>query len=195
MRQREALLAGAKRCLVEKGFHGTTARDIAAASGAHLGSIGYHFGSKNQLMNRAAIELSSEWGDAMEKLVDSAGGASPAERLGTLLTEVAASLPQTQDIQSASLQAFAHGQFDEELRQDLAAGAAEGRATLAALLTGEKTAEEDRPDDASRGLGALSYALVTGLMVQSLVDPENLPSPAQLRDGLARLCSQDPGSS
>ncbi|TDC54322.1 TetR family transcriptional regulator [Actinomadura sp. KC345] len=27
-----------------------TARDIAAASGAHLASIGYHFGSKDNLL-------------------------------------------------------------------------------------------------------------------------------------------------
>ena len=51
MGQREDLLTAAKKLLVEKGYHRTTARDIAAASGAHLGSIGYHYGSKDALMN------------------------------------------------------------------------------------------------------------------------------------------------
>ncbi|MEE2048041.1 helix-turn-helix domain-containing protein, partial [Nocardiopsis tropica] len=58
MSQRDDLLAGARKCLVEKGYGKTTARDIAAASGAHLASIGYHFGSKDNLMNAAVLEAS-----------------------------------------------------------------------------------------------------------------------------------------
>lgn len=186
MKQRDALLDGAKKCLVEKGFHGTTARDIAAASGAHLGSIGYHFGSKDRLMSLAALELSSQWGDTMEQLARSAGGETPGERLITMLSEVLASLPQTQDVHSVSLQAFVHAQFDDDLRRELAAGTAQGRAALAALLEGRQESEgPDRADDA--GLGSLSYALVTGLVIQSLVDPEHLPSPAELSEGLTRL--------
>jgi AcrR family transcriptional regulator len=46
MGNREELIAGAKRCLIEKGFARTTARDIASASGVSLAAIGYHFGSK-----------------------------------------------------------------------------------------------------------------------------------------------------
>ncbi|MGH4006514.1 MAG: TetR family transcriptional regulator, partial [Pseudonocardiaceae bacterium] len=44
MGNREDLLAGAKRCLYEKGYGRTTARDIAAAAGGvSLAAIGYHF--------------------------------------------------------------------------------------------------------------------------------------------------------
>src|SRR6185437_10410782 len=50
MGNREDLLEGAKRCLLEKGYRATTARDIAAASGVSLAAIGYHFGSKEALM-------------------------------------------------------------------------------------------------------------------------------------------------
>ena len=53
MGNREDLLAGAKRCLYEKGYASTTARDIATASGTSLAAIGYHFGSKEALMNQA----------------------------------------------------------------------------------------------------------------------------------------------
>ena len=41
MGHREDLLEGAKRCLYEKGYARTTARDIVAASGTNLASIGY----------------------------------------------------------------------------------------------------------------------------------------------------------
>src|SRR5262249_60393129 len=64
MGNREALLAGAKRCLIEKGYARTTARDIAAASGGSLAAIGYHFGSKDALMNQALYGRIGAWGEA-----------------------------------------------------------------------------------------------------------------------------------
>src|SRR6185295_1229331 len=51
MGHREDLLAGAVRCLREKGYAHTTARDIVAASGTNLASIGYHYGSTRALLN------------------------------------------------------------------------------------------------------------------------------------------------
>ena len=66
MGNREDLLAGAKRCLMEKGYARTTARDIAAASGVSLAAIGYHFGSKDALMNQAVYESVGEWADEVQ---------------------------------------------------------------------------------------------------------------------------------
>lgn len=185
MNQRDALLEGAKKCLVDKGYSHTTARDIAAASGAHLGSIGYHFGSKDRLMNLAALELSSEWGDTLERVARAAGGATPAERLHAFLTELLASIPASRDVQSASLQALAQSQFDEELRQMLAEGQATGRAELAAIVLGLPSTEPDSPE--AHGLGTLIYALTTGLVAQALMDPEVLPDPDLLAATLRAL--------
>jgi AcrR family transcriptional regulator len=58
---RERLLRGALKCMREKGYAHTTARDIAAASNSNLGSIGYHFGSKEALLNEAIREGFAEW--------------------------------------------------------------------------------------------------------------------------------------
>ncbi|NED85162.1 TetR/AcrR family transcriptional regulator, partial [Streptomyces sp. SID11233] len=57
MGHREDLLEGAKRCLLDKGFAATTARDIVRESGANLASIGYHYGSKDALLGRAYVAL------------------------------------------------------------------------------------------------------------------------------------------
>lgn len=43
MSNRDALLAAARKCLLEKGYNRTTARDIASAGGVSLAAIGYHF--------------------------------------------------------------------------------------------------------------------------------------------------------
>ena len=60
---REDLLEGAIRCLYEKGYARTTARDIVAASGTNLGSIGYHYGSTEALLNAAMIDAIGDWGE------------------------------------------------------------------------------------------------------------------------------------
>lgn len=46
---RKALIGAALRLFGEKGFDGTSTRDIAAAANANIGSIAYHFGGKEGL--------------------------------------------------------------------------------------------------------------------------------------------------
>ena len=84
---REDLLAGAKRCLIEKGYARTTARDIAAASGVSLAAIGYHFGSKEALMNQAIYEFVGEWGDEVERALGAEGAldADPLKRFESII--------------------------------------------------------------------------------------------------------------
>src|SRR5438874_13599388 len=72
MGNREDLIAGAKRCLIEKGYARTTARDIAAASGVSLAAIGYHYGSKEALMNRAVYEAVGDWSEGFEQALAAA---------------------------------------------------------------------------------------------------------------------------
>lgn len=185
MSQREDLLAGAKKCLVEKGYSKTTARDIAAASGAHLASIGYHFGSKDNLMNAALVEASDEWGDAFEEAVKTAGPTTAEDRTRLLLTSLFATLPAHRDLMVASVQAFAHAQFDENLRATLSEGIIGGRRELAALILG--VAPEEVDEDAVTGLGSVVYTLVTGYVLQYLTEPDALPTVDQAVAGLRAL--------
>src|SRR5580700_9681402 len=78
MGNREDLLAGAKRCLVEKGYAATTARDIAAASGVSLAAIGYHFGSKDALMNQAVYDSVGDWAMELQEALIAEGAAESA---------------------------------------------------------------------------------------------------------------------
>ena len=64
MGNREALIEGAKTCLMEKGYTRTTARDIATAAGVSLAAIGYHFGSKDDLLNEAMRQALDRVGSA-----------------------------------------------------------------------------------------------------------------------------------
>src|SRR3954463_5553225 len=79
---REMLLVGARKCLEEKGYARTTARDIVAASGTNLASIGYHFGSKEALLNEAITQAFDEWTEQIGSIAMAAPDASPLDRVG-----------------------------------------------------------------------------------------------------------------
>ncbi|MFB8769427.1 TetR/AcrR family transcriptional regulator [Nocardiopsis alba] len=191
MSQREDLLAGAKRCLAEKGYGKTTARDIAAVSGAHLASIGYHFGSKDRLMNTAVLEATSEWGDVLTRLVrESSSAAAPEERIRAVLTSLFEAVPAHRDLMVSSVQAFAQVQFDDETRAALADGIEGAREELAALLLG--VAPEELDADTVAGLGSMLYNIVTGYVLQYLVSPEHMPTVDQAVAGIRALLPPPP---
>ena len=81
MGNKEALLAGAKRCLYEKGYARTTVRDLASAANVSMAAIGYHFGSREALLNTALIEANEEWGETLASVlqVETPASASPAQ--------------------------------------------------------------------------------------------------------------------
>jgi AcrR family transcriptional regulator len=79
---RERLLEAAIACLEEKGYARTTSRDLVAASGTNLASIGYHFGSKEGLLNVAMVEAFQRWLKPLVALAAEPGPATPLERLG-----------------------------------------------------------------------------------------------------------------
>src|SRR5215472_4877077 len=62
---RTRLLAAARELLRERDYGTITARDLVAASGTNLGSIGYHFGSKEALLNEAIGLALEEWADTI----------------------------------------------------------------------------------------------------------------------------------
>jgi AcrR family transcriptional regulator len=188
MGHREKLLAGARRCLFERGYARTTARDIVAASGTNLASIGYHFGSKEALLNAAMIEAIDEWGEELERALLSdthVGSMDPIERFESIWTRVIESFETHRPLWVASFEAFVQAQHSPELREQLAAGHEEARFGLAALLQGidERMVEER----AGRTVGSFYLALMSGLMTQWLLDPQRAPSGGDLTEALLTI--------
>ncbi len=185
MSQREDLIAGAKQCIAEKGYFHTTARDIAAASGANLASISYHFGSKDTLMNTAVLEVVDEWGTTVESSVRAAHGGTPAQRMRTFVDVFRTAVQHDRELQFASIQAYAQAQFDEEFRESLATASLRGRRELAALVL--DVDPEKVETDTSQKLGALTHALSIGIVVQYLLDPDSAPTGDQILEAFAMV--------
>ncbi|MFB7174733.1 TetR/AcrR family transcriptional regulator [Streptomyces sp. NPDC056254] len=182
MGHREDLLEGAKKCLVEKGFVRTTARDIVSASGTNLASIGYHYGSKDALLTEAFTGLIEEWGEVFQGGLDGEGGS--LERFRALWEGVLAQHEKSAPIWAASLEVALSRDQRPELRAMLAASQAEGRRGLISMLTG--TPEDQLEERDVRTLGSFYQALLNGLMIQWLFDPESAATAEEFTEGMRR---------
>src|SRR5436189_318045 len=107
MGHREDLLTAARQCLEEKGFARTTARDLVAASGTNLASIGYHFGSKEALLTEALGEAFEEWTERLDRAGSADSDAAPLERLVAALTAMVGDLEEARPFFIAYLEAMA----------------------------------------------------------------------------------------
>jgi len=179
MGHREALLEGAKQCLIEKGYARTTARDIVAASGTNLASIGYHYGSKEALLNEALLQANAEWGEALEKALAEGPDRQAAahERLEAFWTKVIGLFAGHRRLWAVNFEAVTRIEHAPEVRIAFAKALEEAWAGLGETLLahlGEDTGQE-KDAYTVRAVGSLCHALLTGLMAQWLIDPENAP--------------------
>jgi AcrR family transcriptional regulator len=174
MGHKEDLLAGAKKCLREKGYANTTARDIVAASGTNLASIGYHFGSKDALMTQAIIEMLGEWGQGFGPATDNQD-ASYAERFAQHWRALSDNIQGDPQLAIASFENAATAVRSPELKAIISAGQEEARDGFAIDF-----ASDAADPDTRRAVGSLMLAVTTGVIAQMLVDPAKAPSPEDI---------------
>jgi len=186
MGHREDLLAGAVRCLREKGYAKTTARDIVAASGTNLASIGYHYGSTKALLNAAVMQAMDDFGAQMARAMgDVDANATTLERFERFWGSVIDSFRTSDQVWLATFDIFAVAQRDPEVRAAVAGGIEDARTFWAQIIYGV-----DADDEQARAIGSLHQALVSGIVVQWLIDPERAPSAADLAGALQAIAGQ-----
>ncbi|QEU91629.1 TetR/AcrR family transcriptional regulator [Streptomyces kanamyceticus] len=187
MGHREDLLEGAKRCLLDKGFVRTTAREIVKESGTNLASIGYHYGSKDALLVEAFLALLEEttgtFGQAPPD--GGAGEVGSFERFQETWEGVIRSFPESRSLWMLNLEVVTQGDRLAGVRELLAKAQVEGRRGLASVFTG--VPEGDVPDDVVEAEGRLYSVLLNGLLVQWLFDPETATTAEQLTEGMRRV--------
>jgi AcrR family transcriptional regulator len=178
MGHREELLAAARRCLIERGYARTTARDLVAASGTNLASIGYHFGSKDALLAEALDDVFVEYTEKVVATSAAAGaGADPREAVTAAWTAMTELVSEFRPLLVAFVEALAQAERNEPLRARLAAGYEQMRSSI---VTGIATVAPELPEPAARAMASFFIAVSDGVMVQWLLDPGGTPSGAEL---------------
>ena len=186
MGNRDALLAGAKKCLLEKGYARTTARDIASAAGVSLAAIGYHFTSKDALLTEALLLAFEEWDQDLQKTLQAgvARHATPAGRFEATWANVIATFQTHRSLWIANFEIFTQMVSQPLTREFLASNLHKARTGLAAMFLNQE--ESTISDETARTIGTFHHVLLSGLIVQWLIDPENALSANDLTKALRR---------
>ncbi|WP_105970588.1 TetR/AcrR family transcriptional regulator [Streptomyces geranii] len=187
MGHREDLLEGAKRCLLEKGFVRTTARDIVRESGTNLASIGYHYGSKDKLLAEAYVALVEQLSDDFTPAVGTAGEteAGSLDRFQEVWANIIRTMRGPGSLWRLSVEIVAMGDQLPTVRDHLAQAQREaGRGIIPLFLGG---VEEDVREEDVDSVGQFYNTLMTGLICQYVFDPATAPTADQLTEGLRRV--------
>jgi AcrR family transcriptional regulator len=174
---RTRLLEAARTLLRERSYGNITARDLVAASDTNLGSIGYHFGSKEALLNEAIGLALEEWAQAIISATRTDAGPGPLA-LTDLLRTVLDEYDSIRPYYHAYIEALARSARSPELREQLAAHYNRQRDRVASLLTDSLDETIDRSD--ARHLASVMIATVDGLLIQTFIDPDNAPTSTDL---------------
>ena len=196
LNNREALLLGAKKCLLEKGFSRTTARDIASAAGVSLAAIGYHFSSKEALLTEALLLAFGEWDEDLQKALRTAvpSNVSPAKRFEATWAKIMATFETHRSLWVANLEIFAQMLAQPATRDIFAGKVHVARRGLAAMFLNQD--ESAVSEHTVRTIGTFYHVLLSGLILQWLIDPASALSAKDLKEALdATAQSLEPGAS
>ena len=181
---RDQLLDGAIECLRAKGYARTTARDIAAAANANLASIGYHFGSKEALLNEAITRTCEEWTARLGQAAFASGSESPLEQMGASWVAMLSSFEGLRPVLIGLVEAVGQSAWSEDLRQELAAHYRTSREQVAAMVRASLGEESEDTSTDADVVASFLIAVCDGLVLQWLLNPEETPTGDQLISSL-----------
>ncbi|QIS20563.1 TetR/AcrR family transcriptional regulator [Nocardia terpenica] len=172
MGNREDLLEGARKAILERGLAKVTARDIAAAASVSLAAIGYHFGSKDRLISEAITEATgSVIGDAIDATIRVAGeGRTLWESLGPTWDGM---LEVVRDKREELLLSMENGlriMRSPESQRYLAEASRGAYAELAGLL---QDIHPNLTPEQARAVGKLYFLMFQGYALLGLLAPES----------------------
>ena len=182
---REKLLNAALQCLGTRGYANTTARDLVEASGTNLASIGYHFGSKEALLNEAIARSMALWTASIEQEMFAEESATLEQRIELALAAMLDRFEELEPFLTSFVESFPPAMRSDELRATMAAGYEHVRAAGSAVFRRafEEQGDSIAPRDAEV-LTSLLMATCDGLFLQWVLDPGRAPSSADVMAAL-----------
>jgi AcrR family transcriptional regulator len=177
---RAALLKGARQCLEQIGYARTTARDVARAAGVSLGAIGYHFGSKEELLLEAIAESVRDWIARFAQLALDVETHGADFTVREAIPEFFRLIEDSRPLLVAWVEALAQSEHSNALRAQLAEQYAQFRISAAAMLTTTIGPQLESVGLDPNTVSSLLIALGDGLILQSLIDPEAAPGSKEL---------------
>lgn len=200
MTNREALLESAITSLQEKGYAGTTARDVADRAGVSLGAIGYHFGTVQELLDAALAEAVRRWFEPLIGMLSRPEPSLSFAQLGPALDRLLDTLADNRPLVIAYFEALLRAERSVALRTELAADLDAFRQALSAGIGSLLAHQPETACPDPQAAASLVMATFDGLIIQWLLAPDQVPTGQQIADTLSRtaalaapaLASSDP---
>jgi AcrR family transcriptional regulator len=181
-----ALLDAAKQLVGERGYAGASVRELAAAAGTNIAAVNYHFGSREKLLNQAVLEYFLEWGDRVAE-VDIDPDAEPLVQLAARARQMVDGLPAAQPAFVVFLEALLQARRSPELHRQLSEHYSEQRRRAMQSIAASNSGRE-LPPRFQEVVASYVLAVIDGLQLQALLDPEAIPTGEELAvlyEGLA----------
>jgi AcrR family transcriptional regulator len=183
---KSALLEAAKELVLERGYAGASVRELAATAGANLGAVNYHFGTREKLLDEAILDCFLEWGARVGE-VEVGPDAGPLEQLADRARPMVDGITESEPRFVIFLEALLQARRSPDLRRELAEHYARRREHAAEVIR-ESPGGEALPARMVEVVASYMLAVADGLQLQSLLDPEAVPTGeelAALYEGLA----------
>ncbi len=167
---RERLLRAAVDCLRSNGITGATSRAIAARAEANLGSITYHFGSKDELLTQALLGVIRDQLDPVLSIL-AGHDSDPKVRMLAAVEALMAGFDAVSADAPIYLEALLHASRLPKLESGVRELFAQLRGFLADQISEQRAAGRLPAwvdPDASAGL---LVAVAHGVVLTSVVDP------------------------
>jgi AcrR family transcriptional regulator len=187
MGNREALLGAAKRCLLDKGYSKTSSRDIANAAGVSPAAIVYHFRSKEALLAEALLLAIEDWEQDFRVTLNLniPSNAEPSQRFERVWDALISAIQNHRSLWAANFELFAQMDNKPEIRVILRGELQKAQIGLAALFLGKQASEIDA--ETAKTVGGLYHVLMSGLISQWLMDPEQALSSRRLTKAVKQM--------
>lgn len=165
----------------------TTTRDIAAAAEANLASIPYHFGSTSALLDVALEESLRRFSLHLQEVAASVPPGRPSERLDRTLEALLSSLDASGPLLASLVEVFARALHSEPVAEHLKLNRRLLVDQISALIRDAIPQDQQLGDQRVRTLSLLLLSLINGLILQSLFDPEAMPSADETVEALSEI--------
>jgi AcrR family transcriptional regulator len=171
---RDHLLEAAGRVFAERGFHGATMDQVAAAAGFTKGAVYSNFQSKEDLfLALFDLRTEQEFEDVQQALANRAqlGGRQATATDVELTTRLLFGDP---DFHLLSLEFTLYAARHEHVRQKLAARQRAAQATLVTLIEAQLGELNSSDAISAEDAVTLQLALFNGIGLRHLIDPETV---------------------
>jgi AcrR family transcriptional regulator len=161
------------RCIVKRGYSGTTVRDIAKEAGVRSGLIHHYFTSKDEILEVLSHDIIDKWQERAAHLLEKDEDRHPSERLRVGIDFIFLEIAGDRDLVKVFHELWNLAEHDEALNKALRSLYRQYRNSVASIIE-QFLCENEVPGAAAKDLAAFLVSASEGASIQWFIDPRGI---------------------